>query len=182
MKICRLHPFNPIDIMQGQGAEIFLDGFRQINAYKATSSHVKIISDMSNFRRVVNVIPLTPVALSRTQIFSYLVPLNLQDMLVPGMLVRIPFRARTISGVVSSMELHRLPAETRGLKSLEAVILSRPVLSQQNLALANWIARYYVAPLGLVLKAMLPNFAKKPKDPGLVGYEKYNPDFILTDH
>src|SRR3989344_472876 len=80
------------------------------------------------------------------------------------------------------MELHRLPAETRGLKSLEAVILSRPVLSQQNLALANWIARYYVAPLGLVLKAMLPNFAKKPKDPGLVGYEKYNPDFILTDH
>ncbi len=106
----------------------------------------------------------------------------MQDLLAPGMLVRIPFGSRQIHGLVSSVEMHRLPSEVRGLKPLEALASSTPVLSEQNLALANWMARYYCVSLGLTIKAMLPKFVKRPKDPGLVGYENFNPDFILTDY
>lgn len=138
---------------------------------------------MSNFKRVINIIPLTSVNLASTQIFTYLVPLELQDMLQPGMLVRIPFGKRRISGLVSSWEMHRLPPETRGLKTVESLARGGgAVLSEKNIALAHFLAQYYIAPLGLTIKAMLPKFVKTLKDPGLTGYEKFNPDFILTDH
>ena len=137
---------------------------------------------MSNFKRVINIIPLTSVNLGSTQIFTYSVPLDLQDKLRPGQLVKVPFGRRVILGLVSSMEMHRLPKETKGLKEIQELIGSIPVISDKHVALANWLANYYVSPLGLVVKAMLPRFAKKVKDPGIVGYEKFNPDYILTDH
>lgn len=137
---------------------------------------------MSQFKRVVNVIPLTRVKLSGPQIFTYAVPLSLQDKIRPGQLVKIPFAGRSISGVVSSFEMHRLAKEAKGLKSLAELIDAQPVLNEKNLALADWLAMNLVSPLGLVIKAMLPKFASKPKLPEVLSYEKYNPDFILTEH
>src|SRR3989344_3446199 len=138
---------------------------------------------MSNFKRVINIIPLTSVNLGSTQIFTYLVPLNLHDHLRPGQLVRVPFGGRRlILGLVSSVEMHRLPKEAKGLKEVTELIGATPVLTEKHIALANWIAKYYVTPLGLVVKAMLPKFVKKNKDPQITGYEKFNPDYILTDY
>ena len=136
---------------------------------------------MSEFKRVINIIPLTPVNLGSSQIFTYLVPLRLQDQLRPGQLVVVPFRARKILGVTSAFEMHRLPHETRGLKEMIEIADTVPVLSEKSLTLANWLANYYITPLGLVIKAMLPKFVA-PKDPETPGYEKFNPDFILTEH
>lgn len=137
---------------------------------------------MSSLKRVINVIPLTRVNLSGTQIFTYLVPSRLYDQLRPGHLVAVPFGARTILGIASSFERHRVVRETRGLKEIEQLVSGEPALSERMLALANWVADYYVGSLGLVIKAMLPKFVKKPKPPELIGYEKFNPDFILTEH
>lgn len=138
---------------------------------------------MSNFKRVVNVIPLTAVNLGSTQIFTYLAALSMYDKLRPGLLVRVPFgRSRTVLGLVSSFEMRRLPREARGLKEVAELIGPDPVLSEKHIALANFIARYYVTPLGLVIKTMLPKFVKKSQDPGIAGFEKFNPDFVLTDH
>lgn len=138
---------------------------------------------MSNFKRVVNIIPLTGVNLGGAQIFTYLVPLAMQDKLRPGMLARVPFGVRrTIFGLVSSFEMHRLPKEVRNLKAVAELVTPTAVLTEKQIALANWLASYYIAPLGLVVKAMLPKFAKKPKEPARAGYETFNPDFILTDH
>ncbi len=138
---------------------------------------------MSNFKRVVNVIPLTAVNLGGTQIFTYLVPLELQDKLRPGQLVRVSFGGRrVVMGLVSSFEMHRLPKEVKGLKPILELITPLPVISEKHVALANWLARYYVTPLGLAVKAMLPKFVNKPKDPEITGYERFNPDYVLTDH
>lgn len=137
---------------------------------------------MSNFKRVINIIPLTSVNLGSTQIFTYLVPLAMQDKLRPGQLVRMPFGRRSMLGLVSSVEMHRLPKETKGFKALGELITPTPVLSEKHLALANWLANRYVTPLGLAVKIMLPKFVKKIKDPQIVGYEKFNPDYVLTDY
>ena len=138
---------------------------------------------MSNFKRVVNIIPLTAVNLGGTQIFTYMVPLEMQDKLRPGQLVRVSFGGRrVVMGLVSSFEMHRLPKEARGLKEVLELITPTPVLSEKQVALANWLAGHYVTPLGLVVKAMLPKFVKKAKDPEIVGYERFNPDYILTDY
>src|SRR3989344_7212330 len=134
------------------------------------------------FKHVVNVIPLTSVNLGGSQIFTYAVPLKLQDQIRPGQLVKIPFGPRKIYGITSSVEMHRLSKETRGLKPLEELVSPAAVVSEKNLALANWLANYYVVALGLVTKAMLPKFGVKPKDPRLVGYEKFDPDYILNEY
>src|SRR3989344_5701775 len=105
----------------------------------------------------------------------------MQDKLRPGLLVKIPFGRREIVGVASSFEMHRLPAETKKLKELAEILTSEPVMSEKQLALANYLANYYVVPLGLVVKTILPKFVKTAKDPGIVGYEKFNPDYVLTD-
>lgn len=136
---------------------------------------------MSGFKRIINVTPLTRVKLKGPQSFTYLVPLNLQGLLRPGQLIEIPFGKKTILGVTSSVEMHRLPSEIKGLKEIKSLTDAGIVFSEQNLRLAQWISKYYVVCLGLVLKSMLPKFSVRSKEPALSGYEKFNPDFVLTE-
>ncbi len=46
------------------------------------------------------------------------------------------------------------------MRFLEAVLDEEPLLSEQLLALAEWMAQYYLAPLGEVLRGMLPLMAE----------------------
>jgi primosomal protein N' (replication factor Y) len=46
------------------------------------------------------------------------------------------------------------------VKYLEAVLDDEPLLSEQLLSLAEWMAQYYLAPLGEVLRGMLPLMAE----------------------
>ncbi|MDZ4243707.1 MAG: primosomal protein N' [Candidatus Doudnabacteria bacterium] len=137
---------------------------------------------MSEFKKIINVIPLTRIGLGRSQIYSYLVPLNLQGFLRPGQLVKIPLGTRDSFGVTSSFEMYRLAPEIKGYKSLDGLVDSTPVISEKNLALANWIANHCVASLGIVVKSMISFHAVKAKTPELIGYEKFDPDYVLTEH
>ncbi len=46
------------------------------------------------------------------------------------------------------------------MRYLEAVLDEEPLLSEHLLELAEWTAQYYLAPLGEVLRAMLPLMAE----------------------
>ena len=46
------------------------------------------------------------------------------------------------------------------VRHLEAVLDDEPLLSEQLLSLAEWMAQYYLAPLGEVLRGMLPLMAE----------------------
>lgn len=137
---------------------------------------------MSEFKRIINVIPLTRLKLSGAQIFTYLVPLKYQDQMRPGQLVKVPFGTRLVLGVTTTFEMHRLPHEIKGLKVVEELLDATPVLSDKGLALAEQISRYYIVSLGIVVKTMLPKIVKKSKEPALMGFEKSNPDFVLTEY
>src|SRR5271166_3976996 len=72
---------------------------------------------------------------------------------VVGGRVLVPFRQQRMTGIV--VELHdRKPSVTT--KSILAVLDTTPVLDAQLLQLGRWIADYYLAPLGEVLRPMLP--------------------------
>jgi primosomal protein N' (replication factor Y) (superfamily II helicase) len=88
-------------------------------------------------------------------VFTYHVP----DGAVPiiGSRVLVPFRQRRMTGIV--VELHnRKPAVAT--KSIHTVLDPTPVIDDQLLRLARWIADYYLAPLGEVFRAMLPLHAE----------------------
>lgn len=137
---------------------------------------------MAEFNHIINVIPFSRVALSSSQTFTYLVPVGLQGSLRIGHRVMVPFGKRNIEGVVSSVEMTKLANDTTGLKPVQELLDGSPVVSEQSLVLAKWLAEYYVTSLGVALKAMLPKFGVKPKEPAQKKFERSNPDFVLTEH
>lgn len=87
--------------------------------------------------------------------FTYRVPESLQGAAAPvvGGRVLVPFRQQRLSGIV--LELHDRPPSVTA-KSILSVLDATPVLDASLLKLAQWIADYYLAPLGEVLRTMLP--------------------------
>jgi primosomal protein N' (replication factor Y) (superfamily II helicase) len=87
------------------------------------------------------------------QPFTYGLPLSLEHRVKPGARLLVPFGPRKLTGVIL-----RVHDESPGMAVKEALRLldAEPVLDCELLALGQWIANYYCAPLGEVLRSMLP--------------------------
>jgi len=96
-----------------------------------------------------------PVPLEGT--FTYEVPPRLEGLVTPGVRVLVPFGGRKLAGIVTEFPA-AVPAEQTGveLKQIEQVLDQAPVLSDELLRLGHWVADYYLAPEGEVLRGMLP--------------------------
>ncbi len=71
--------------------------------------------------------------------------------------VVVPFRNEKMIGVVTRLHDEAPPVEAR---LIEAVLDQEPILNPELMELAAWIAQYYLAPLGEVLRSMLPLMAE----------------------
>jgi len=87
------------------------------------------------------------------QPFTYSLPLTLQHRVKPGARVVAPFGTRKLTGV--ALRVHDDRPEV-AVKDVFRLIDAEPVLSDELLALGRWISGYYCAPLGEVLRSMLP--------------------------
>lgn len=79
---------------------------------------------------------------------------------VVGGRVLVPFRAERLSGVVTALH-DRAPSMQA--KSVLQVLDTEPVLDQGLMKLGQWIAQYYLAPIGDVYRTMLPLAAEIKK-------------------
>jgi primosomal protein N' (replication factor Y) len=75
-----------------------------------------------------------------------------------GARVVAPFRNEKLIGVVTAVDVPTPPGFE--VRHIEAVLDDEPLLSEQLLTLAEWMAQYYLAPLGEVLRGMLPLMAE----------------------
>src|SRR5580692_3850921 len=91
-----------------------------------------------------------PVPLDHT--FTYGVRLGQNPQ--RGARVIVPFRNEKLIGVVTAVDV-KVPDAVE-VRYVEAVLDEEPLLSAHLLELAEWIAQYYLAPLGEVLRSMLP--------------------------
>ena len=93
-----------------------------------------------------------PVAVPRA--YVYAVPEPLRARVVPGSRVVVPLGVRTLIGIVTAIDV---PAPTKGkLRAIVSAPDADAALSAPLLALGRWMSRYYAAPPGIVLRAMLP--------------------------
>ena len=119
---------------------------------------------MSEFFSYVDV--SLPVPLTRA--FTYALPETLRHRVAPGCRIVVPFGTRKLTGVILKVHNTAPELETReALRLLDA----EPVFDAQLLALASWVAEYYCAPLGEVLRAMAP----------LTGEMRRSKTWMLTD-
>lgn len=93
-----------------------------------------------------------PVAVDKT--FTYLVPPDLQHLAIPGVRAIVPFGRKYAIGLIVHLSAS---SPVKGIKPINDVIDARPVVSDELLTLCKWIAEYYFAPLGEVMKAALPH-------------------------
>jgi primosomal protein N' (replication factor Y) len=93
--------------------------------------------------------------------FTYRVPADMQP--VVGGRVLVPFRQQRMSGIV--VKLHEQAPHVQ-TKDILGVLDATPVLDDELLSLGGWIASYYLAPIGEVLRTMLPLSAEFKRDAG----------------
>jgi primosomal protein N' (replication factor Y) len=86
--------------------------------------------------------------------FTYSIPEQLRGQLQPGSRVLVPFRKKSLVGVVTEFA-ETPPAETK-IRDIVKVLDLVPALTLKLLELGQWIAGYYLAPIGEVYRAMLP--------------------------
>src|SRR5258708_7266474 len=79
---------------------------------------------------------------------------------VIGGRVLVPFRNDRLSGIVTALHDRQPDVKT---KAVLQVLDSEPVLDASLMQLGQWIAQYYLAPIGDVFRTMLPLAAEIKK-------------------
>ncbi len=106
---------------------------------------------------------ILPVPVER--LFTYIVPDNMKESLKTGMRVLVPFgKSKRYVGVVAEIHNRKPEFDTKNIISVLDVVPS--VLPMQQ-KLWQWIADYYMSPIGDVYKAAVPANMK--------AVEKYKP-------
>jgi primosomal protein N' (replication factor Y) len=86
--------------------------------------------------------------------FTYAVPEQLRAAVQPGVRVLVPFRQKSLVGVV--VDLPERPPEKARIREITRPLDVIPALTPALIELGHWIAGYYLAPVGEVFRAMLP--------------------------
>src|SRR5690606_39490732 len=94
------------------------------------------------------------------RVFTYRVE---QDGLVAGTRVLVPFRGRRLIGWVTGPGAE--PIEPARVRPVTAVLDEVPTVPAELLRLCRWVADYYAAPLGQVLRAALPTVLSDTRRP-----------------
>jgi primosomal protein N' (replication factor Y) (superfamily II helicase) len=87
--------------------------------------------------------------------FTYRIPPDMQDRIVPGTMVSVQFgRGKRSSGIV--VEIHDIPPAVRNIKTIIEAGGS-PLVNEIQIMLWQWISEYYMCSEGEVMKAALPS-------------------------
>ena len=87
-------------------------------------------------------------------LFTYSIPDHLRESIHPGTRVQVPFRKKSLIGVVIDLTASA-PPNTK-IRDITKSIDNNPSLTPKLIELGQWIANYYLAPVGEVFRAMLP--------------------------
>ena len=113
---------------------------------------------------------LLPLPLEAT--FTYRVPQELEGRVAFGVRVIVPFgRSKLYSGLV--VRVHTEAPQEWATKYIVDVMDERPVVSERQFRLWQWMADYYLCTLGEVMAAALPSALKLASETKI----KLHPDF-----
>lgn len=100
--------------------------------------------------------------------FTYAVPTPLEGRVCPGGRVRVPLgKSKAYTGIVAALRSEppaSMSQDGNSIKPIREVMDDAPVLLPQQLRLWQWIADYYLSPIGDVYKAALPAGLKAEED------------------
>jgi len=94
------------------------------------------------------------------RLYTYAVPPAMSGHIVPGLRVEVPFGRsnKPMVGYVAEVLDH---CDLSEVKEIRGPVDDGPLIGPDLMALARWMAHYYVTPLGQVLTAILPAAVKR---------------------
>lgn len=110
----------------------------------------------------VGVVPDTGAILPQDS-YTYALSADLVGTARPGARVEVPFGRRDVLGYIISDDR---ALSTGDARFVTAVLDEQPILDETLLLLARWIAQRYCAPLGEVIRAMLPKGVRSARPGG----------------
>jgi primosomal protein N' (replication factor Y) (superfamily II helicase) len=100
------------------------------------------------------------IPLNVFQTFTYALPASFASQAKPGARVLVPFGKQLLTAYIvdlhATLEEAGQEAESYEVKEIEELFDTEPLVTQEMLELAKWIADYYYAPWGEVIKCCLP--------------------------
>lgn len=103
---------------------------------------------------------LLPVPLEG--LFTYAVPEGLRQAMAFGVRVKVPFGSRTLTGV--AVRLGNTPPQGVAVREIAEVMGGGAAINEKQWELWQWMADYYMSPIGEMLNAALPAKLKEKKD------------------
>lgn len=101
---------------------------------------------------------ILPVPLDQT--FTYVIPDHLEGMVQVGQRVAAPFgKSHVYMGIIVALTPHR-PDTQYELKAIQSILPGGPVIRSHQYPFWQWLAHYYICPIGDVMKAALPSLLK----------------------
>lgn len=110
--------------------------------------------------------------------FTYALPSEMAEGMVPGCRVIVPFGAKKIYTAVV-MRLHSDRPQGYAVKAVMESLDQAPVLLPCQFRLWEWIADYYLCTLGEVCKAALPSGLKLESESMVMRNEDFEADTVL---
>jgi len=88
-------------------------------------------------------------------LYLYCIPARLEGRSLVGSRVMVPFGNRGVSGIVVRTTSER-PADLAKVREIDGLLDDESMVTDELLGLCSWIAEYYEAPPGEVLRAAMP--------------------------
>ncbi|MGF1534423.1 MAG: primosomal protein N' [Bernardetiaceae bacterium] len=107
--------------------------------------------------------------------FTYRLPFELNDFVQVGCRVLVPFgNKRLLTAVV--VRLHQTPPEDYTTKYVLDLLDETPLITTRHIQFWQWTADYYLAPIGDVMNAALPNGLKMSSQSQIQRHPLFDPD------
>ena len=111
--------------------------------------------------KIAQIIPLTRLKRD-LHYFDYLIPQQLIKRVKKGQLAEIPFRNKNIKGVILDL-VKSSKFEIKKLKSLKAIVDPLPFLTNWQLKLIEYLAKYYFVSMAVLAKMIVPKIPRKQR-------------------
>ena len=112
-------------------------------------------------------------------LFTYRVPYEMNDLVGFGVRVIVPFgRSKLYSALVVRVHENAPQVTT---KYILDVVDDRPVISERQFQLWQWMANYYLCTLGEVMAAALPSALKLASETKIYLHPDFNGDISMLN-
>ncbi len=134
------------------------------------------LNDTQDFQERLTLFADVLLPIPLPQLFTYRVPLELNELIQVGCRVVVQFgQRRVLTALV--MKIHETPPANYQAKYILELMDEAPVVSEKQLALWQWTAEYYVCTTGEVMNVALPAGLKLSSQSRV----QLHPDYEFSD-